>query len=325
MKFSQKFIVVVLVFALIPLSIFWIISYSSSKNSITDLTLDRMEIITSNLSKNISEFYSNYSKSLDSIVKLDFVNTLVKSLENSFKGIDDPETMFKDAYINFNTEENKRDFQRLSTEIRAKLEEKYGDDYYNLEDYDLFHGKYNTVLNDFANVEKLEDIYLISRDGYVVYTLDKDEDFASNLNNKTGVISEIYNEMKQMTFESAQPVFRDFEYYDIKDKYIAFYGVPLTKYAVDGYLIITKDISELDNIVTKDKLKELTGKVYLMNDKNELMINLGNLKMFKDIINLDFNGTSGTEQYKSFDGTNVLGSYKTIDLDIGYPKKLVVE
>ncbi|MGI3163924.1 methyl-accepting chemotaxis protein [Pseudooceanicola sp. 200-1SW] len=47
--------------------------------------------------------------------------------------------------------------------------------------FDRVHAKYHPFLDQFASVRDLEDVYLIERDGNVVYSVEKEDDFGTNV------------------------------------------------------------------------------------------------------------------------------------------------
>ncbi|WP_010141148.1 methyl-accepting chemotaxis protein [Oceanicola sp. S124] len=47
--------------------------------------------------------------------------------------------------------------------------------------YNVVHGRYHPFLDEFASVRDLQDLYLVDRDGNVLYSVEKDIDFATNL------------------------------------------------------------------------------------------------------------------------------------------------
>ncbi|MBR9762921.1 MAG: HAMP domain-containing protein [Rhodobacteraceae bacterium] len=47
--------------------------------------------------------------------------------------------------------------------------------------YNVVHGRYHPFLDEFASVRDLQDLYLVDSDGNVLYSVEKDIDFATNL------------------------------------------------------------------------------------------------------------------------------------------------
>ena len=47
--------------------------------------------------------------------------------------------------------------------------------------YDVVHGRYHPFLDEFASVRDLQDLYLVDRTGNVLYSVEKDIDFGTNL------------------------------------------------------------------------------------------------------------------------------------------------
>jgi methyl-accepting chemotaxis protein len=323
LKFSQKFVFVVLFFSVVPLLIFWYFSYNTAEEAITDLTTNQQELVTQNLASNVETYYSDYAKSLESIGKIDFINSFVKSLSGYFNASENPTQLFKYSYNDLNLEENYADLNKLSRDDYQTLNDEFGDESYNVEDYDLFHSRYHSSMRDFKDVENLEDIYLIDRNGYVVYSINKAEDYAINVTETSDQLSEMYNVLKQQDSENLTPHLIDFEYYPTKDKYLAFYGMVLYNYAVDGYLVISKDVSSLQSLVRLGNDTE--DKLFLTKEDGTLLNNIGTRTAFKSTKDISFvDSNNGSLDYES-NGEMVLGAFQKISLNRGYDKFVIIE
>ncbi|SNY40846.1 methyl-accepting chemotaxis protein [Pseudooceanicola antarcticus] len=47
--------------------------------------------------------------------------------------------------------------------------------------YDVVHGRYHPFLDEFASIRDLQDLYLVDREGNVIYSVEKEVDFGTNL------------------------------------------------------------------------------------------------------------------------------------------------
>ena len=80
--------------------------------------------------------------------------------------------------------------------------------------YSAVHAKYHPWLKEFLEEHGLYDIFLVDTNGDVVYTVYKERDFATNLNNgqwKDSDLGKIYRQV--MTLDSEDPAFVDFAPY----------------------------------------------------------------------------------------------------------------
>ena len=323
MKFSQKFVFVVLFFSVVPLLIFWYFSYNTAEEAITDLTTNQQELVTQNLASNVETYYSDYAKSLESIGKIDFINSFVKSLSGYFNAAENPTQLFKYSYNDLNPEENYAELNKLSREDYQTLNDEFGDESYNVEDYDLFHSRYHPSMRDFKKVENLEDIYLIDKNGYVVYSINKAEDYGLKVTETNNQLSEMYSTLKEQNSENFHPYLIDFAYYPPKDKYLAFYGMVLYNYAIDGYLVISKEVNSLQSLVNLGTDSE--EQLFLTKMDGTLLNKVGNKTAFKSTKDVSFvNGNSGSLNYES-NGVKVLGAYQKISLKQGYDKLVIME
>jgi methyl-accepting chemotaxis protein len=319
LKFSAKFILIVILFSIVPLILFWGLSYNTSKNSIEELTKNQMGILSDNYSEKIEDYYLNFERSLNSIAKIEFINSYLKSLSGYFQSLDNPTELFRTAYVDLNEFEDRSEMKKVTQDISDTIEKNFGDGVYDLEDYDLFHNKYHDSMKDFKDVEQLEDIYLIDKDGWIVYTVQKGEDYARNVNDLNNQITDMFLKMKEQTLEETYPVINDFSYYDAKNKELIFFGIPLKKYAIDGYLVISKSIDTLISIVNSNE--QSNTEVYLTDYEGKIL----NFNSDKSIDLKEMQNKSGTAIYESFSGDEVIGSYKKIDTRYGYQKVILLE
>ncbi|BBE30686.1 hypothetical protein OSSY52_08270 [Tepiditoga spiralis] len=326
MKLSSKLLLVVLSFALIPLFLVWGISYNMSKNALVTQTHSSIDTIASNFSEKVTNYYESFSKTIDSMAKLDFLSSMVKSMSRQFDEYENPTPFFRKAYVELNT--NPKDpskMLRLNDDLQNKLEEEFGDDAYGIFDYDLFHGQNHKIINDYVKVEGLDDFYLIDLKGRVVYSNKKGPAFARNLNKIPGNLRDLFYELKKEDKDHIHPILKDFTYSKSKKEVLEYYGIPIKKYAIDGYLIISKKVDALDSILNKKTNLGKSAKIYIILKDGTLMNDIKNLKKFQDKVDTSFiKGTNGIANYKSFDGNTVIGAYRKINAP-GNEKYIVIE
>jgi methyl-accepting chemotaxis protein len=325
-KFSQKFAMVALTLSILPLVVFWLISYNISRNSIEELTNSQLNIQTSSLSDKVAAYYNDFSRSLDSISKIDFVRQLVRSFERNISDLEEPIKALRKIYVELNTEEDKSKLTRLSSDFIMALEDQLGFDVYTLDDYNLFHTRYHETILNYRDVEGLEDIYFITREGDIAYTVNKDADFAQPVEAIGGVIKAIYDELKAQDVDETYTVFSDFAYYQPKNKYLAFYGMPLKAMAIDGYLIISKDVQQIQDMIDEAQQRNSDSNIYIVKKDGMLITNIQDNIRFTDSINASFiTSNYGSERYESFENVDVIGAYDKVSTDMGFDKYVVME
>ena len=318
MKFSAKLILIVLVFAILPMLVFWKISSSETQKALKTLTLSKVQLISDKLYDDLSAYYAGFQKSAETISKIDFLPMLAKNYSDLFSKNAKMSEYVKKVYMDMNSENDKKILERPSVETQQLLEEQYGDDYYSMSDYDLFHSNYHKVLLNFTATEKLEDLYLIDKNGNVIYSVCKEKDFAQNISSSNNPIGKLLIQLNSQNVENTFPVLGNFSYYEPKNKYMAFYGIPVKKYTIEGYLVISKEIKDIADIVKRETDKNSSLRLFISDETNTV---LNSIQTSAEInfagLRKNYLQTEGTAEYKSYDGQNVLTAYKNLALSSG--------
>jgi methyl-accepting chemotaxis protein len=318
MKFSAKLILIVLVFAILPMLVFWKVSSGETQKALKTLTLSKVQLLSDKLYDDLQAYYAGFQKSAETISKIDFLPMLAKNYSDLFSDNPKMKEYVKKVYLELNPENEKKVLERPSVATQQLLEEQYGDDYYSMSDYDLFHSNYHKVLLNFTATEKLEDLYLIDKNGNIIYSVCKDRDFAQNILSSDNPIGKLLTQLKDQNAENTFPVLANFSYYEPKNKYMAFYGIPVKKYTIEGYLVISKEIKDIEDIVKRETDKNNTLRFFISDETNTVLntlktsgeINFGDLRK-------NYLKNEGTAEYKSYDGKDVLTAYKNLVLSSG--------
>lgn len=137
----------------------------------------------------------------------------------------------------------------------------------NLYDF-LERSKYGNSLKEFKEKYGYDDLLLVTKDGKVIYTLNKESELSQNLITgelkETGIAKCFQNALKAFNIQ-------DFESYAPSDnQYIAFMGLPVLQYGeVAGVLILKLNHEPLNAIVQKRKGMGETGETYLVGRQGE--------------------------------------------------------
>ncbi|WP_428025797.1 methyl-accepting chemotaxis protein [Arcobacter sp.] len=209
--------------------------------------------------------------------------------------------------------------------------------------YTMNHEKYHETFNIMLKKFNLYDIYLVDKNGYVVYSTSKEKDFATNLNSgpySNTALVEINKKSNDLNI--GEVIFSDFKtYLPSYNSPVAFVATPVFKKGKRiGNLIFQLAVSQIDSIMNfKNKFEEsglgktgntfLVGSDYKMRNNYRFInsVNESNVKSsgttvsfyevktkatqdaFKlgksheDIINKE-----GYEVLSSFDTLNILGT-----------------
>ena len=222
----------------------------------------------------------------------------------------------------------------LEEKYKLQMNKNYNDEY--SKQHTMIHRAYRELLEKF----NLYDIYLINKNGDIVYSVKKNKDYATNL--KSGVyqdsgLAEAFN--KALTIQKNEVTFSDYKPYAPKyNQPTAFLATPLYyEEDLEGALVFQFPISSINRIISfNGHYKEAglgeSGKSYLVgrdfmirNDNRHLKkIDDSLIKKMKTSIGLydvkspsaqlalkGENGSWITQDYRDID---VLSSYDSIDI-----------
>lgn len=214
--------------------------------------------------------------------------------------------------------------------------------------YDRIHKKYHRYFLDQLNQYGFYDIFLINMEGDIVYTVSKEHDFATNLQNgiyANSPLSKVYKKALQ----SNTIVFSDFSAYEPSyNKPAAFMAVPLYRNGKkSGILAVQLSNDEINNVLTfNESQKEVglgeSGEAYLVgNDHymrsnsrflsqvnnplvNEFSTTVGIIKVNSDSVQRALSGKNSHQIMKDYRGVEVFSSYTPIEI-LGQKWALLVE
>jgi methyl-accepting chemotaxis protein len=211
----------------------------------------------------------------------------------------------------------------------------------------VYHTSYMSLLKEF----NLYDIFLINADGDIVYSVFKESDFATNLNEdryKNSGLARAHN--AAMNLPKGGVVYEDFSPYEPSyNKPAAFIAAPIYygETDVEGTLVFQIPIEKINTVMSfNSKYKEVglkeTGESYLVgndllmrNDSrfinaisdpliNKLQTTVGLLRIDSDSVKEALNGRSGDWVIENYRGVDVLSSYAPLDV-LGKKLAIIVE
>ncbi len=216
--------------------------------------------------------------------------------------------------------------------------------------YDRFHKVYHPFFREFLEKFSLYDVFLIDLEGNVVYTVFKEKDFATNLNQGPYRDSGLARAFRRaLDLPAGKSVLIDFS------PYLPSYNLPAAFIATPiyqggqklGVLCFQFPVDKLDAIMSFNKkwksvgLGE-TGEVYLVgpdylmrNDSRfldemgglakEIGTTIGVLKVDTEGVRAALAGRKGAKIIKDYRGTKVLSAYAPLDLPGGLRWAILAE
>jgi methyl-accepting chemotaxis protein len=201
--------------------------------------------------------------------------------------------------------------------------------------YDQAHQEFHNFFTEVANVYDFYDIFIIdNQSGYIVYSVFKELDFATSLNNgpyADSNIATVFNDAKDLFSQS------DFAFVDYQ-QYLPSYNAPASFIAApiiyDGVpqatLVFQLSIDALNNIMTEREGLGETGETYLvgpdklmrsdsfLDSENHSVVNSFKYptkgSVDTEAFKLAMSGQEGEKVITDYNGNPVLSAYRNIDI-----------
>ncbi|MEP6894647.1 MAG: GAF domain-containing protein [Chloroflexota bacterium] len=189
--------------------------------------------------------------------------------------------------------------------------------------YSTAHGKYSPFLSELTNSYGYFDTFLINRDGQVIYTHSKEDDFGTNLKNgpyaKTN-LAEVFN--AAMKLPQGKSIFSDFKFYAPSGNApAAFSASPIYENGVPvGVLAFQLSVNQISAIMQERTGFGETGETYLVgtdllfrSESRFIENSLLTQKVDTTASNKALAGETGTASINDYRGTPVLSSWQPFD------------
>lgn len=195
--------------------------------------------------------------------------------------------------------------------------------------YSRFHGKYHPYLNEYLTESGLYDIFIIDLKGNVIYTVFKERDFATNLNDgqwKDTGLARLYQRALEIPDDSEDVVFEDFApYAPSNNAPAAFIGRPV--FDEDGKRIAVMafqlPIDKIHGILSVYHGLGETGETYVVGQ--DYLLRTGTrkdgessilkVKAETDSVKKALMGQTGIELITGYDGDPVYSAYKPFEFE----------
>ena len=244
----------------------------------------------------------------------------VKLEETSLSNAKQLKDRFADVYNNLGYWAQSPDQQRFFYQILAASEGKKPDEFVKSKEFEALQnspaGRRLVRIKEFYPY--IYDLFLIDLDGNILYTVEKESDLGTNLNNGAYAATR-FAQTYRATFKDQKPYFSDIERYKASNGIIAgFMTMPMTDTngKMVGIMAIQLNMDKLFNIFSDSK-KEING--YLVGADGLLRTKI-NTQVFLDWHNEHVTGThpeSEEEHIKHYMGNKgvmVIGQHHAISL-----------
>ncbi|MEC4727306.1 sensor domain-containing diguanylate cyclase [Shewanella sp. D64] len=164
LKITHKFPVVMICFALLSALITAFIAFTIAKNEMTHSAEDKLSSLLESRSTALNTYFSVIEKDLIFHAQSPLVISAVEHFSQAWIALDKDQTQkLQNSYIPMSP---------FSNEQKSAL---------NASIYDQYHGDYHPAFTNLVSTREFHDLFLFNTQGELIYTVKKEEDFATNL------------------------------------------------------------------------------------------------------------------------------------------------
>lgn len=288
-----------LLVSLLPLLVVGVMAIIQSINSSERATYSNLEAVRNLKAKQVTTYFETVQQDLQLVAGLDLVRDSYRQIGQAYTSTD-PEVLRSAGFLGH------------SELTEAPV----------FSTYNLPHKKYHDFFAEIATVRNYTDILLVSRDGDVVYSYAKNDDFATNL--KTGPYSD--TALGRLLAEIvADPVpgkihITDYEPYSPADGLpVSFVGAPLAdgSRGATGILIYEISVDPVASLMLDDSGTTTSDETYLVGqDKKMRTRSLSDsaeqIVVDTAAVEKGLQGESGVLTIVNYSGEYVISAYQPV-------------
>ncbi|MDX1738662.1 MAG: cache domain-containing protein, partial [Alphaproteobacteria bacterium] len=314
-RLSLKLPVTLVAMAFLATCSLGVITAIIAKTSLETSIHDKLTALTEARKTTLSNYLSSIEKDLILTRDHPFTIEALKAFAEGWNNIpQDHERILKDDYIknNPNALGEKHRLDKGASDLN----------------YNEIHKKYHPVFRDFLEEHGYYDIFLISREGDLVYSVFKEEDYATNLLDGEWRASDLGNAAKAALNNTAKDTvtFFDFKPYAPSHGAAAsFIGTTIfdENNKPLGALVFQMPIGRINQLMQSEVGMGQTGETYivgsdrLMRSDSRFSEESTVLKTSVDsqTVDMALNGEQGVATIKDYRGVEVISSYDFIDFN----------
>ena len=187
------------------------------------------------------------------------------------------------------------------------------------------YNKYSKIINEFVKVSEFYDMFIIDKDGLIVYTATKEDDYGTNIltgkYKKSGLGQAVKGAMSgEITYDDFSP------YAASNGEYAAFYAAPILKNGKQiGVVALQMSLEKIEILTHERSGFGKTGESFIVGEKDDHTFLITKMIIRKAVIgekkegefvNKAFLGNSGIELKEGSDGKNEYVAYYPIRSNI---------
>ncbi|WP_339112944.1 methyl-accepting chemotaxis protein [Thioclava sp. GXIMD2076] len=266
MKIGVKLPLFLFTIALIALSVMAFTAYRDSRALLEDAAIERLSHVADVQSDRVQEWEANIRSEVRNTIGSDIVREALRDFQNSWTRLGDGAAdQIHSAYVTDNAY-RAEDRWKLNGSSDGSL-------------YTKRHEKYHPLLLQMAQRAGFSDIFVVSAEGDILYSIEKADDFATNIIDGPFAGSNVGMLLQQALKASTEnPLVSDASMHsaDHSGTLSYFMAAPILDRAgeVKGALAFEIPLSGLDAILADNRGLQETGQSYLVTDDLKYQNNL---------------------------------------------------
>jgi methyl-accepting chemotaxis protein len=368
MSVKFKIIGLTVISILFSVTMITVVAVISFNKALTESSEERLAMVIDDKGKLITTIFNDYSSLLTAIAQSELARNSLMEFTNDFEKIEKEVSVNQEAvveeliahydtkYLDLVDYSKDGSSRRLTTQYLPeknsgkiaqkifildnpnKIGEKNLLEFnpkYEFISYVKTHKKYHQAYNTFLTKFGLYDIFLVNKNGDIVYTTYKEKDFATNLRRDVYKLSGLGRAFfKGLALKDGELGFEDFSFYEPSyNAPASFISSPIyVNGKVEGTIIFQLPISQINDILTRDRHGE-TDEMYIVGNDYKLRSDLRFMDMIKDNpsvarmkttvsvyeIENDFvkdalSGNLGKGEYINYSGRDTIISYAPLNI-----------
>ena len=306
---TRKFPFVMISFALLSALVTGLIAYTQTTNALNDNAKTKLYALLESRETALKQYFENIEKDLSFQAQSNLVETAFSEFKQAWDALPNDRKGY------------------LHTHYRHENPYIIGQKDYLLSindesDYSSVHKRYHSFFAGLIASKKLHDILLLDSEGNIIYTVAKENDFATNIFNqsKTSGLATVFSKITQQFPNNILAAFSDFKpYAPSANKPAGFIATPVfdNNNQLLGVLAFQLSIDAIDEIMQVTAGMGQSGETYLVG-KDLTMRSDSRFYSGRSILKTKVDTPSVRNAFEGEEGVQVINDYRNISVYSAY-------
>lgn len=309
MKITKKLPFVMIAFALVSAIVTGVIAFINARDSMIDAAQNKLTSLLESRKSSLQQYFSTIEHDVQFHAQSPLVINALQDFANSWELLPNgKETVLKNNYVYRNPYPVGKEGALLAAEDGSQ--------------YSQVHRQYHPAFSNMVEARFFYDLFLFDPQGNLIYTVNKEPDFATNIKNgpwKNTQLAALFRAINE-TPKAALIHYTDFKPYEpTANKPASFIGAPVfnSQHQYLGVLIYQLPIEPLDNIMQVTAGMGETGETYLVGD-DFLMRSDSRFLEYSSILTTQVDTYSVHQGLAGKSGIGVINDYRNIPVFSAY-------